>query len=492
MFDPVLVERLGGLSSLAHIPREEVEWLVGHGRLELGEAGTVVARKGERVERLSIVLSGHMAIRVDRGTGPRRVAEWKSGDITGMLPYSRMSGTPGDTYFEEQTEFLSIHEEHFREMITRCPMFTAHTVHLMLDRARTFNTSDLHDEKMISLGKLAAGLAHELNNPASATVRSAKLLLESLANADIASRALAVVGLTEEEFDTIERLRTACLAKTLDPALTPIQEADRQDEIAEWLERHHADLSLAAPLADTAVTINALDSLATVISKGTLDATLQWIAASCATHRIASEIVHASSRIYELVADVKNFTHMDHLAGPEFVDVEPGLRETIRILAPRSRSKGATIMLDIEAGLPRVHITGWELNQVLLNVVDNALDAIGESGRIDIAVRRELNRVEVQIVDDGPGISSDVLPRIFDPFFTTKPPGEGTGLGLSITHKLLRRYQGDIEIRSSPGRTECRLSLEAEMPSAVETDHPSRDVMREVPGVRAENTDSDG
>lgn len=483
MIDPEDLQRIKDLSALVKIPGEEAQWLLAHGRLEVAEAGAVAARKGERVEKLLIILSGHMVVRVDRGAGPRRVAERRDGDISGLLPYSRMSGAPGDTYFEERTEYLSIQKEHFREMVNRCPVFTAHTVHVMLDRARSFNTSDLHEEKMISLGKLAAGLAHELNNPASANVRCAKMLLESLANADVASRALAVVGLSEEVFDTIERLRTACLIKTLDPTLSPIQEADRQDEIAEWLERHHSDPSLAVPLADTAITIGALDTLATVISKETLGATLQWIAASCATHRIASELVQASARIYDLVTDVKNFTHMDHLAGPEFVDVEPSLRDTIRILTPKSTSKGATVTLDVAAGLPRVHITGGELNQVLLNVIDNALDAIQESGRIDITVRREMRQVVMHIVDDGRGIPPEVLPRVFDPFFTTKPPGHGTGLGLSITHKLLRRYHGDIVIQSTPGRTECRLRLDAELPATAEGDAPDQPLIRESSGM---------
>jgi signal transduction histidine kinase len=467
MTDADIVDRLAALAPLARIPRQELEWLMTHGNLEVWEAGTIVAPKGKRIETLWVLLSGHIAIRVDRGAGPRRVTEWRTGDVGGMLPYSRMTGPPGDTYLEEETEVLLIHEKHFPEMIHRCPVFTAHTVHIMLDRARTFNTSDLQDEKMISLGKLAAGLAHELNNPAAATVRSAKLLLEGLDKADSAARSLGAAGLSDEMIEAIEQTRATCLAKPGGTVLSPIEQADREDEFADWLTRHHSNPEHAASLAETAVTIEALDILANATSGNTLDAALRWIATGCATHSLGIDIERAATRIYELVAAVKRFTYMDKLAGPESVDVETGLRDTVRVVASKAKSKGAAIALDVEPNLPRARATGGELNQVWLNLIDNALDAISESGRIDISARRELDRIIVRVVDDGPGIPPDIMPRIFDPFFTTKPPGQGTGLGLDVTRRLLRRYHGDIFFDSRPGRTEFRVSLLIEKPAST-------------------------
>jgi len=467
MADAKLVDRVAALTNLAGIPHTELEWLVAHGHFEVHEAGTVIAPKGKRVEKLWVLLSGYIAVRVDRGAGPRRVMGWRTGEVSGMLPYSRMTGPPGDNYLEEKTEILTIHEQHFPEMIHRCPTFTAYTVHLMLDRARNFNTSDLHDEKMISLGRLAAGLAHELNNPASATVRGAKLLLPSLAEADAAARVLGAAGLSDERLETIQRARAVCLAEPAGAVASPIEQADREDEIADWLIRHQSDPAHAGPLAATPVTIDTLDALASATPGNALDAVLRWIAAGCTTHSLAIDIERAATRIYELVAAVKKFTYMDNLAGPESIDVEAGLRETIRVLASKAKSKGAAIVLDAEQNLPRVRANGGELNQVWLNLIDNALDAIQESGRIEISARKELDRVVVRVIDDGSGIPSNVKPQIFDPFFTTKPPGQGTGLGLEITRRLVRRYHGDISVESRPGRTEFRVSLLIDTPAAA-------------------------
>jgi signal transduction histidine kinase len=478
MSDVDLIARLKELSSLAGIPSEELEWLTFHGQYKEEEAGTIVAPKGKRIENLWIVLSGHLDIRVDRGAGLHRVMEWRTGDVGGMLPYSRMTGPPGDAYFEEKTELLLIHERHFPEMIQRCPVFTALTVHVMVDRARTFNTSELQDEKMISLGKLAAGLAHELNNPASALVRSAKMLLESLPEADSAARVLGAAVLNGERMEAIERTRLTCLAAPLDRVLSPLEQSDREDEFADWLTLHQLDPGCAASLAETAVTVKALDNLANAMSGKALEAALRWIASGCATRSLALDIERAATRIYELVAAVKRFTYMDKLAGPDSVDVEAGLRDTIRVVASKAKAKGASIVLDVEPNLPRAYANGGALNQVWLNLIDNALDAVPDSGRIHIRARREHDWIVVQLIDNGTGIPPDIMPRIFDPFFTTKPPGQGTGLGLDIARRLLRRYHADISFNSQPGRTEVIVRLLIEKHAATPVEQPSADTTK--------------
>ena len=470
-----LINRLAALPNFGRIPRQELEWLAAHGQLEMHEAGTVIAPEGKRIDKLWIILTGRVAVKVDRGVGPRLVIEWHSGDVSGMLPYSRMTGPPGNNYLESRSELLAIQVKHFPEMIHLCPVFTAYTVHTMLDRARSFNASDLQDEKMISLGKLAAGLAHEINNPAAAIVRGAKQLQGYLADIDAASRALGAATITDDMFSSIEQLRSACLITPADTLLSPIQQADREDEIANWLVSHKIDIKNAELLAYTPITIDMLEKLTAKLSGKNLAFSLNWIAAYCATSSLAVDIEQAASRISELVAAIKRFTYMDNLAGSDSVEVEAGLRDTVKVLAAKSKSKGANITLDIQANLPRVRAAGSELNQVWMNLIDNALDAISDSGNIHISVHKEIDRLVVTITDDGHGIPAKVLPRIFDPFFTTKPPGHGTGLGLDITRRLLRLYHGDITVQSRPGQTEFRVSLIVEKSNSTEVGPPNLD-----------------
>ena len=457
-----LVERLVACPELSVLPREELEWLVAHGELVAFGIGDAPLRKGDPLDRMFIVLSGHIAVHRDRGSGPRWVMEWRAGDVTGALPYSRASASTVDIVLDEETEVLALHVEYFPEMIQRCPAFTTRVVHLMLDRARSFRSSDLQEEKAISLGKLAAGLAHEINNPASAAVRASKLLLAGLPDTDAAVQGLGRAALTEEHVEAVERLREACLAGPTPPQRSPIEQSDHEDEIAGWLERHGSDPGLAASLADTALDIHALDEAASQVPPDGLDAALRWIAARCAIHSLASDVGTAATQIYELVDTVKRFTYMDNLSAPEIVDVEEGLRDTLEVLSFKVRSKDADVRFEIEANLPKVQATGSDLNQVWLALVDNALDAISNAGRIDVSARRELDRVVVRVIDDGAGIPEEVLPRIFDPFFTTKAPGQGMGLGLEIVRRLLRRCRGDVTVESRPGRTEFRVRLEAE------------------------------
>jgi len=462
MNDTDLIDRLASLPNLDDIPETELEWLVAHGQLEMHEAGIIIAPEGKPIDRLWIVLSGCVAVKVDRGVGPRLVIEWRTGEVVGMLPYSRMTGPPGKNYIDEKSELLSIQVKHFPEMIKQCPVFTTYTVHTMLDRARRFNTSDLQDEKMISLGKLAAGLAHEINNPAAALVRGAKQLLMNIDELDTASKTFGAANIKDEFLKSIEQLRSACLIQSDDTLLSPIQKAEREDEIADWLIHREVNRTDAELFASTPVTIDMLNALAKKLSGKSLSNALHWIATYCSVHLLALDIEQAAARISELVAAVKRFTYMDTLAGSESVEVETGLRDTIKVLAAKSKSKGAKITLDVKPNLPRVRAVGSELNQVWMNLIDNALDAISDSGNINIDVQMELDRVVVSIRDDGHGIPKEVLPRIFDPFFTTKPPGQGTGLGLDISRQLLRLHHGDIAVLSNLGRTEFRVSLIAE------------------------------
>jgi signal transduction histidine kinase len=464
MTAPDLVDRLAAHKALGAAPREELAWLASHGALRRLNAGDVLTKMGASVEGLFVVLSGCVSIVVDRGAGPHKIMEWREGQVTGLLPYSRMVSPPGDTTAQETTEILAVHRDLLPEMIRECQMITSILVHMMVDRARTFTSSALHDEKMISLGKLSAGLAHELNNPASAIERSTAMLKERLADAEQATRSLAGSRLTNAQLAAIEGLQASCLAtreQGVQGVRSPIERAEREEAIAEWLIRHDLDPATADALAETSVTLEALDGVAGAIDGAALNNVLRWAAAECSVRSLASEIQAAATSISGLVLAIKDFTHMDQAMVAEPVNLIQGLDNTLLVLRSKAGKKSATVVVEAEPDLPPIRGFVGELNQIWANLIDNALDAIPDAGRVEVLATRENRQVVVRIVDNGSGIPEGILDRIFDPFFTTKPMGQGTGLGLDIVRRLVRHNDGEITVESRPGRTEFRVALPA-------------------------------
>ena len=467
MTDTDLVERLSQHRTLGSAPRAELEWLAAHGSIRELEADKLLIAKTSPVEYMWIMLSGRMAIFVDRGAGRHKMMEWREGDVAGLLPYSRLKSPPGDTYAQEPSTILAIPKDCFLGLTRECPGVTSILVHVMLDRARVFTSSDLHDEKMVSLGKLSAGLAHELNNPASAIERSAALLESKLAHAERAARELGGAHLSDAQLAAVDAARESCLTTRASGVRSPIEQAEREDAIADWLSAHDLDPGLAESLAETAVTIESLDRLAAAVERSALGMVLRWAADACAVRVLAREIQEAAIRISGIVLAVKGFTHMDQATIAEPVDLAKGLDNTIAVLRSKAKSKSASVSVEVEPGLPRVRGFIGELNQVWGNLIDNALDAIPVGGRVDVTAGRENKSVVVRIVDNGTGIPEKIKDRIFDPFFTTKPMGEGTGLGLDIVRRLVRHNDGDITVESRPGRTEFRVELPIATPDAA-------------------------
>ena len=470
MYDPVpmddapvkttdLVDRLAEHKTLGKAPREELAWLASHGSLRQLDAGQVLSSKGAKVEGLFVVLSGRVAIFVDRGAGLHKIMEWREGDVAGLLPYSRLVSPPGDSVAQEPSTILAVHRDDLRAMIRECHEVTSILVHTMVDRARAFTSSDLHDEKMVSLGKLSAGLAHELNNPASAIERSAALLKNRLEDAERATRALGASRLTDLELAAVDAMRDSCAFTRLQGVRSPIEQAEREQAIADWLTDHDLDAATTEALSETAVTLEALDLLAGAVEGPTLNAVLRWAAEQCSLRSLASEIQEAAVHISGLVTAIKGFTHMDQATVAEPVDLTRSLDNTVTVLKSKARAKSAAVVVNVEPGLPRVRGFVGELNQIWGNLIDNALDAVPASGRVEVLANREQQRVVVRIVDNGPGIPAQIRERIFDPFFTTKSVGQGTGLGLDIVRRLVRHNDGEIAVESQPGRTEFRVAL---------------------------------
>ncbi len=454
-----LIDRLAAHKTIGAAPREELAWLAAHGSIRQLNSGQVLVAKGAVIDHLWIVLKGRLAIFVDRGAGPHKIMEWREGELTGLLPYSRLVSAPGNSFAEEPSEIFAVHRDHIREMIRECHEVTKILVHSMLDRARAFNASDLHDEKMVSLGKLSAGLAHELNNPASAIERGAALLSARLEDSERAARALGAARLSDAQLTKVDTVRVACTATLVAGVRSPIQQAEREQAVYDWLDEHGLDVGTADELADTAVTFGTLDTLASSVDGAALNAVLRWAAAGCSVRGLATEIQGAAARITDLVTAIKGFTHMDQALIAEPVDLPLGLSNTIAVLKSKARAKSVSVVINVEPDLPRVIGFAGELNQIWANLIDNALDAVADGGHVEVQAKRELQQVVVRVIDNGAGIPAEILQRIFEPFFTTKPIGLGTGLGLDIVRRLVRHNDGEISVESQPGRTEFRVAL---------------------------------
>jgi signal transduction histidine kinase len=469
-----IVRRLTAHRLLSAAPESELTWLASHGSLRRCVAGDMLAPKSEPTVEMFVVLTGGIVQYLDGSTtgGRRKFMEWRAGEVTGLLPYSRMTVPPGDSVIEEPTELLLISRAHFPELIRECPTVTTMLVHQMLDRGRQFASSHFQDEKMISLGRLAAGLAHELNNPASAAARSASLLANSLAELRQASRRLAALKLSDAQRALVDAFSERWANVRPAIATSPIERADREDEVCAWLESRGAGESSGAALADVGVTRAVLDEFGAAFDSETIDAVLGWVAADITTRSLAAELERGASRIHDLVSAVKRFTYMDRATAAEPASVADGITDTLAVLAAKAKAKSITVAVDVPANLPLVPAFGGELNQVWANLIDNAFDAVAPSGHVTVQARASGASVIVRVIDDGHGIPAEITHRVFDAFFTTKPIGQATGLGLDVTRRIVRRHDGQIEFDSRPGHTEFRVILSAPIGSANQVQEP--------------------
>ncbi len=460
-----VAERLRAHAVLGDAPEWELAWLQAHGRLQRIEAGDLLLRAGQEVEGLYAVLTGRVAIHVEKAYGRRKVMEWPEGEVTGTLPYSRMGVSPGDLIAEENADLFFLPREHLPSLIHACPETTSILVHVMVDRARRFTSADLQDQRALALGKVAAGLAHELNNPASALMRSVKALLQVLEKSRAAVRELTVLGLSEEEFSVIDEIKSRSSdgeAKRWDP----LERSDREDAIREWMDDLGADAEEAGALADAPIGLDQLRAMAGSLPPDARRAALNWLSCWLSASRISEEIDAGAQRIFHLVSAVKGFTHMDRALNPELLDLRPGIEQSLTLVREKANAANVTIGTSLPAELPLVMGVAGELSQMWHSLIDNAVDAAGSGGTVQVTATGGNGLITVEVVDDGPGIPEEIRGRIFDPFFTTKPVGRGVGLGLELVRRVVDQHRGEMEVSSSPGRTTFRVILNAEDPRA--------------------------
>ncbi|MDX1647793.1 MAG: ATP-binding protein, partial [Longimicrobiales bacterium] len=490
---PSTTERLAALPALAEIPRAQLQWLADHGVVRRLEDGSEIRGREDQPLGLFVLISGRFSVRMDQGGVTREMREVMPGRISGYLPYSRITAPRGYLVADGPVEFLEIRRDDVRAMTRECYEFTASCVHEMLDRVRVFKADDKEQEKMAALGRLSAGLAHELNNPASAVARAADALDRAREDLAAAARALGAAGLdggaarpdgetTSPEDGTRElqegtrdpkgvtrgtdaaageafELLEAAVGEGAGRPLSVLERADLEDEIAEWLDARDMDGDLAYPLAEHGLTVTDLHGAARTLDARQLDAALRYLSADANVRDLTASIASAATRIHALVSAVKKHTHMDRAPAVEPIALRAHLEDTLALMGSKASRKGVALDLRVEAGEPTVDGTVVDLNQVWMHLVDNAIDAAPESGRVSVEMARDDDVVVVRVVDDGPGIPAEDRERVFEPFFTTKEVGQGSGLGLDIVRTVVAKHRGAVDVSSVPGRTEFRVTL---------------------------------
>jgi len=348
----------------------------------------------------------------------------------------------------------------------------------MSDRIRETTRQETQRDKLMALGKLSAGLAHELNNPAAAAQRAAKNLKEAMDNVRYASLRLLQHPLTNEQRKAVfefEREVTDRVAEKSDSHLDPVELSDLEAELTACLEEHKVEepWKIAGPLAEANTDLDKMEALRADIGDDVLIDALRRIAAVITIFRLIHEIDNSTKRISELVTAIKRYSYMDQASLQE-IDVREDLDNTIKIFGHWLK-KGITVTREYDPLLPKVCAYGSELNQVWTNLIDNAIDAMNGQGELRIRTARGLDAICVEIGDTGPGIPDEIKSRIFDPFFTTKPVGEGTGLGLDTAMRIVQKHHGSIEVKSKPGNTRFIVRIPLQQPRFHSNSQPKQE-----------------
>lgn len=465
---PPALDDLRELPLLGDLPDEVLEWLALEGEHLAFEADEVFAQVGDPAEHMFILLDGEARTLVPEGNHVSLWSTFVRGSITGVLPYSRMTHYAGVVVGVVPGRMLRVHRSLFPEMLRRSPVLGERLVGLLSDRVRDTTRTEQQRDRMIALGRLSAGLAHELNNPAASVGRNAAELAERLARMPELVVALSGCGAGPEVLEAVEALRDEVAVRPPGPPLSPLRRSEQEDGITDWLSSRQVSQPwlLAASFVDGGFTPDDLDRLARSVPPPALPAVVQWLECGVASQRLLGEIALGASRISDLVGSVKSYSHMDRGVEPEPVDIRQGLEQTLVMMGHAIREKKIGVEREYDEHFPRILGFPGELNQVWTNLVHNAIDAMSPGGTLTLRACSLEGRVVVEVEDTGAGIPPEVLPRIFEPFFTTKPMGEGTGMGLDIVQRIVRRqHRGDVRVESEPGRTVVSVVLPGEGPA---------------------------
>ncbi|EOR94287.1 two-component sensor histidine kinase [Arcticibacter svalbardensis MN12-7] len=451
-------EWLQTIEAIKDVPIEQLQWLLDNSTLVKLEEGDYLFNQGDPIKGTFVVISGIIKLSIKQNNELREITNFESKSITGHLPFSRGKFSNGIGQAILPTELLFLPMKKTEEMIHNQFELTQALVHIMTSRVRDFTALEQQNEKMMALGKLSAGLAHELNNPAVAVVRGSISLKKHLHLIPETFKLIMSLKMSEEEIDIVNVKLFELLNREEKPALTLMQRSNLEDEFSDWLEANQVRNcpEIAETFVDFGFTLDDLDYFKAHIAQESLNAGFKWMNNQLITEKMVTDIVEASQRISKLVGSVKNFTHMDQGRDKQYADIHNGIRNTLTMLEHKIRKGNVEVIQNFDTTIPPVKAMIGELNQVWTNLIDNALDAMEMNGKgvLEIKTRQDKNDVKVSVIDNGSGISKEAIYKIFDPFYTTKDVGKGTGLGLDVVNRIVKSHRGSVNVNSVVNRTE--------------------------------------
>jgi signal transduction histidine kinase len=453
----VTASELRRVAVFADLPEEQISWFLGQSQEVEVQPGDIYVHQGDPADTMIVILEGQVQIRGEVG-GDLFTRVIEHGEVTGVLPFSRMKESPVTGRAITKGRILRFPASLFPELVQKTPVLAQRLVGLMSDRIREVTRIEQQRDRLAGLGKLSAGLAHELNNPASAAKRAASQLRGLMHQVKNASHELGRKELTSEQRSQIEKLETALIGND-DPPPDALTVSTLEDQLDSLLRSHgQNDLwQLSAALARKGAKPELLEELFASLGAETARAALVRISSSLEIAGLLSEIESSTGRISDLVRAIKEYTFMDQ-APVQNVDIVKSLETTLTILNHKLKH-GVQVKRDYQKMPLMVDSFGSELNQVWTNIIDNAIDAMGGKGELRLRTYREDGCVVIEIGDNGPGIPPDVQPHIFEPFFTTKGVGQGTGLGLDTVQRIVKKHRGSVQVVSQPGDTRFQILL---------------------------------
>ena len=470
--DAFATSELRSIDLLDDVTDAELEEFGAVAELHLAEPGEVLAEQGEEPPGVLFLLEGSVQAVVQRGDRTELVGRQHAPTWAGAIAV--LTGGPLGVRMQTETpcRVALIPPEDFRRLALAKPSVHRRVMHQVAPVMSRITAMEQDRERLASLGTMAAGLAHELNNPAAAAQRAAAQMVEALKVMNSTLRRFVEAGVERDEAEQLVQLHDEVVKNAGErSSLDALDAADAEDDLRDRLEDMGVGEAwrLAEPLAAAGVDGEWLARVSTLAGPAT-DAAVAWVAATLTARGLASELQESTARMSALVGAVKSYAYMDRGDVVE-VDIHEGLETTVAVLAHKLKHTSIGVKRDYDRDLPRMTVRGSELNQVWTNLIDNAIDALGDSGTITISTRRDLDCVVVEIADDGPGIPDDVRERVFDPFFTTKDVGRGTGLGLATARRIVvDRHAGSLTLSSTPGHTVFSVRLPLTQPEGPDGD----------------------